>query len=272
MVLLHGNGSMLNDVALSIFGPLAKTHRVIAFDRPGFGYSERPRDRVWTPEEQATLLRDALRALGVDRPVLYGHSFGAPVVVTFALMYPEETRGVVAASGYYYPTRRIDSLLAWVSVLPVLGPVMRNTVMPVEGAVFGKLAVKVLFDPAEISPTYDEFPSSLALRPGQLRAAGEDGTTLRAWAKRISPHYREINVPVMLVSGAEDRVVSYRTHSLRLSREIPGARLRIWPETGHMVHHTRASEVIGSVEDIFEVAEKRTPSEPAPGVQAFAPV
>jgi hypothetical protein len=91
VVLLHGNGSMLQDVELSIFGPLAKTHRVIAFDRPGFGYSERPRNRVWTPEEQAALLRNALQALGVDRPVLYGHSFGAPVVMTFALMYPEES-------------------------------------------------------------------------------------------------------------------------------------------------------------------------------------
>lgn len=79
VVLLHGNGRMLNDGALSIFGPLAKAHRVIAFDRPGFGYSERPRDRVWTPEEQAALVRAALRALDVDRPVLYGHSFGAPV-------------------------------------------------------------------------------------------------------------------------------------------------------------------------------------------------
>jgi pimeloyl-ACP methyl ester carboxylesterase len=270
VILLHGNGTMLNDVALGILGPLAKTHRVIAFDRPGFGYSERPRDRVWTPEEQAALLRDALRALGVDRPVLYGHSFGAPVVVTFALMYPEETRGVVAASGYYYPTRRLDSLFAWSNVLPVLGPVLRNTLVPVEGAVFGKLAVKALFDPAEIPPTYDEFPSSLALRPGQLRAAGEDGTTLRAWAKRISPHYGEISVPVMIVSGAEDRAVSYRTHSLRLGRQIPGARLHIWPETGHMVHHTRATEVIDAIEEVFEIANQRTPTESAPAAEAFA--
>jgi pimeloyl-ACP methyl ester carboxylesterase len=109
------------------------------------------------------------------------------------------------------------------------------------------------------------------LRPWQLRAAGEDGTTLRAWAKRISPHYGEISVPVMIVSGAEDRAVSYRTHSLRLSREIPGARLHIWPETGHMVHHTRAREVIDAIEEVFEIAE-RTSIEPAAAAEAFAPV
>ena len=75
------------------------------------------------------------------------------MVVTFALMYPEETRGVVAASGYYYPTRRLDSLLAWANVLPVLGPVLRNTVMPVEGRVRqagGENTVRSGGDPADL--------------------------------------------------------------------------------------------------------------------------
>jgi alpha/beta hydrolase fold len=101
VVLLHGNGSMLNDVALSIFGPLAKTHRVIAFDRPGFGYSERHGDRVWIPEEQAALFRDALRALGVDRPVLYGHSFGAPSLLA-------------SISGKSSPEEVVTKSLSWV--------------------------------------------------------------------------------------------------------------------------------------------------------------
>jgi pimeloyl-ACP methyl ester carboxylesterase len=109
IVLLHGNASMLNDLALSIVRPLSERHRVIAFDRPGFGYSDRPKSRVWTPEVQAALFHDAFRALGIDRPVVYGHSFGAVVTMAFALMYPAETRGVVLASGYYYPTRRLDS-------------------------------------------------------------------------------------------------------------------------------------------------------------------
>jgi pimeloyl-ACP methyl ester carboxylesterase len=255
VVLLHGNASMLDDPALGILDSLSRKYRVIAFDRPGFGYSDRPRDRVWTPEAQAALFRDAFAALGLDRPVLYGQSFGAVVVIAFALDHPDATRGVVAASGYYYPILRLDSAIAWMNYLPVIGPVLRNTLTPLEGVALGRMAVRMLFDPAPVPSTYEEFPAGLALRPGQLRASAEDGTTLRAWAKRNESRYGAIRVPVMLVHGANDRAVDHEAHSLRLSREIPGARLRIFPETGHMVHHTRAREVIDAIDEVFRMAQ-----------------
>ena len=103
VVLLHGNSSMVQDFALSILEPLARTHRVIAIDRPGFGYSDRPTDVVWTPEAQAALIRDALDRLGVEMPVILGHSWAASIALCFALDYPDEIAGVVVESGYYYP-------------------------------------------------------------------------------------------------------------------------------------------------------------------------
>ena len=54
LVLLHGNGSMIEDFESSgLIKRASKNYRVIAFDRPGFGHSERPRNVVWTPERQA---------------------------------------------------------------------------------------------------------------------------------------------------------------------------------------------------------------------------
>jgi pimeloyl-ACP methyl ester carboxylesterase len=255
VVLLHGNASMLNDPVLGILDPLSQKYRVIAFDRPGFGYSDRPKDRVWTPEAQAALFRDVFWVLGLDRPVLYGQSFGAVVVTAFAVNHPSDTRGVVAASGYYYPILRLDSAIAWMNALPVIGPLLRNTLTPLEGVMFGKLAVRLMFDPAPISPAYEAFPAGLALRPGQLRASAEDGTTLRAWAKRTQHRYPDIRVPLMIVSGENDRAVGYEAHSLRLSREVPGARLRIFPRTGHMVHHTRPRDVIDAIDEVFRMAQ-----------------
>jgi pimeloyl-ACP methyl ester carboxylesterase len=49
---------------------------VIAFDRPGFGYSHRPRRTVWTPEAQADLIAAALKEIGVSKPMVLGHSWG----------------------------------------------------------------------------------------------------------------------------------------------------------------------------------------------------
>jgi len=56
LVLLHGNGSMVQDFESSgLIGMAAKKYRVIAFDRPGFGHSERPRSTIWTPRPKPTL-------------------------------------------------------------------------------------------------------------------------------------------------------------------------------------------------------------------------
>jgi alpha-beta hydrolase superfamily lysophospholipase len=67
VVLLHGNTVSLDDFEASgLMDRLALNHQVIAFDRPGFGHSTRPRDRLWTPRAQADLLRRALSGLGIE--------------------------------------------------------------------------------------------------------------------------------------------------------------------------------------------------------------
>ena len=110
-MLLHGNTVTLDDWIVSgVFDLIARSRRVVAFDRPGFGYSERPRDRSWTPGAQARLLRRACRRLGVERPVVVGHSWGR-WWHSRALQAPQEVAGLVLASGYYYPSRRLDVAL-----------------------------------------------------------------------------------------------------------------------------------------------------------------
>ena len=80
LVLLHGNGVDATDWEHSgLLDAAAEHYRVIAFDRPGFGYSERPRSTVWTPDRQARLLHHALQELGVDSAIVAGHSWGTMV-------------------------------------------------------------------------------------------------------------------------------------------------------------------------------------------------
>ena len=75
VVLLHGNGTMGDDFELSgLVDEAAQRHRVWVFDRPGFGYTDRPRTTTWTPARQADLLARALRQIGVERAVVVGYS------------------------------------------------------------------------------------------------------------------------------------------------------------------------------------------------------
>ena len=70
LVLLHGNGSMIEDFRCSgLIDLAAKKYRVIAFDRPGFGHSDRPRSTIWTPEAQADLIAAALKKISVQRAI-----------------------------------------------------------------------------------------------------------------------------------------------------------------------------------------------------------
>jgi pimeloyl-ACP methyl ester carboxylesterase len=134
VVLLHGNTVFLQDfIGSGLFDRLAEHHRVIAFDRPGFGYSERPRDRLWTAQAQAVLLQRALAQIDVEQPVLVGQSWGTLVALGLAVNFPSYARGLVLISGYYYPTARLDVALTAPAAVPLLGDALRYTVSPLAG-------------------------------------------------------------------------------------------------------------------------------------------
>jgi pimeloyl-ACP methyl ester carboxylesterase len=101
LVLLHGNGAMIADMEISgLVNEAAKRYRVIVFDRPGYGYSERPGDRAWGAKEQADLFRQAFAQLGFVRPLVFWHSWGTQAAVTLALDHT--VGGLALASGYYF--------------------------------------------------------------------------------------------------------------------------------------------------------------------------
>ena len=112
LVLLHGNGTIIQDFLSSgLIDEAAKHYRVIAFDRPGFGHSQRPRTTVWTPEAQANLISAALDEIGISRAIVVGHSWGTLVALALAHNYPQKVQSLVLASGFYYPNVRGDVLL-----------------------------------------------------------------------------------------------------------------------------------------------------------------
>jgi pimeloyl-ACP methyl ester carboxylesterase len=93
VVLLHGlTGSR---AYLSPFAErLARTHRVVAVDLPGHGGTELPAEH--TVEAGALLMAQACAQVGVERPVVVGHSYGVPLAVAWAARLP--VAGVVACS------------------------------------------------------------------------------------------------------------------------------------------------------------------------------
>jgi len=245
IVLLHGNTVLLQDfIASGLFDRLADGHRVVAFDRPGFGYSERPRDRLWTPSAQAALFARAFARLGIAEPVVVGHSWGTLVALALALDEPASVRGLILASGYYYPSARVDALLTAPVALPVLGDLMRYTVTPVFARMVFRKMVEAMFTPLPVAAGFFELLSrELMLRPGQLRANAEDAAFMVPAAAKFRDRYRELRLPVHIFAGEQDLVVSPDAHAARLHAELPDSELTLLPDAGHMVHYAAPGQI-----------------------------
>jgi pimeloyl-ACP methyl ester carboxylesterase len=255
VVLLHGNGMMLQDFEVSgVLALAAQHHRVIAFDRPGFGYSERPRTRVWTPQAQAELVCKALKRIGVERAVVVGHSWGTLVALAMALDHPEAVAGLVLLSGYYFGTARPDVIPLSVPAIPLVGDLMAQTLAPLTALISSPAALKASFAPAPVSEKFASFPAAMALRPSQVRAAAADTAMMIPCAGTLSAEYGNLQMPVIIMAGEGDLIVHPSKHAEPLAKVVPGAELRMVPNRGHFFHYDVPERVVAAVVDVTDRA------------------
>jgi pimeloyl-ACP methyl ester carboxylesterase len=255
IVLIHGNAVSGDDWNTSgVAELLLASHRVIIFDRPGFGYSERPRGQLWTAAQQAELLYKALRQLGVERPVVVGHSWGTIVALAMAQRHQAEIAGLVLLSGYYFWTLRPDALLVMTGALPVLGDLLRYTVSPLLGWLQMPLLMWAMFSPARVPARFqDEYSAALALRPSQIRATSMDGALMIPGALALRRGYTALTLPVVIVAGDGDKVV-FKRRSEQLRERIPGSVLQIVTGAVHMVHYLVPQQVAQAVESVAKAS------------------
>ncbi len=250
VVLFHGNGTMAKELDVSGLLDLAsKKYRVIAFDRPGYGYSERPHSTIWDPIAQARLLYRALQQLGIEQPVVVGHSWGTMVAIALALEQPKYVSSLLLLSGYYYPTPRLDVTLFSPPALPLIGDLMRYTISPLLGRVAWPVMVRKLFAPAKTTARFkNEYPVWMGLRPSQIRASSEEVALMIPAAAKLSKRYQELKMPVVIMAGASDLHVIPKLHSQRLHKELPQSELILVPEVGHMIQHSVPQQVFEAID------------------------
>jgi pimeloyl-ACP methyl ester carboxylesterase len=249
VVLFHGNGSMIQDLLISgIVDRLASRYRVLCFDRPGFGYSQRPRMRIWTATSQAGLFVRALGQLGVHDPIVLGHSWGALVAVAIGLQNDYPVRGLVLASGYYFPTWRWDFWMMSGPAIPVLGDLVRYTIAPIISWAILPALFRKLFAPRSIPENFiHHFPSSLTIRPKQLRAAAEESAFLIPEATRLQSRYSSIRCPVHIFHGTGDQLIEPE-QARRLHKALSRSNLHLVNNAGHMVTYADGVAIAQAVD------------------------
>lgn len=257
LVLLHGNGITASDVEASGLLPrAAEQYRVIAFDRPGFGYSERPRTTLWTPQAQARLLLKALDRLGIERPVVLGHSWGTLVALAMGLQAPQSVRGLVLISGYYYPSPRLDVAVLAQPAIPLIGDLMRYTVAPLVSRLLWPLLTKRIFSPAAVPENFKRLPKWMMLRPSQLRASAAESALMIPSAIALYKRYPELAMPVQVIAGDGDRLIDPAHHAVRLNQALPASTIKMEHGQGHMLHYARVDDILAAIDSVHSTGHR----------------
>lgn len=226
VVLIHGYGSSL-DTWRSVVPRLSDRSRVIAVDLKGFGRSARP-DGDYSPTAQARLVLGILDQLGVEKTAVVGHSWGASVALTMALLAPQRVTRIAVYGGFVFE-EQIPPYFRWAQVdgLGELVFAMSFLERPDE-----RLA-RAFYDPDKLEERYVERVVADLERPGTLAAslAAVRGMDFVSITTRLS----EVRQPALLLWGREDRV-SPPVYGERLAAALPLARLNVYPRCGHFPH------------------------------------
>ncbi|MDA0260776.1 MAG: alpha/beta hydrolase [Proteobacteria bacterium] len=247
IVLIHGANGALQDFTATIFDRLAAKYRVIAIDRPGHGYSERTTEAV-TLESQAATLHTLLNQLDVEQPVVVGFSFGAAVALAYALDYPEETGAVVTLAGAAYEWPGAIDWKWKMPTWPIIGGFLANNLPQVVGRLIRAAAIRGAFSPDPVAAQYDNAPYGLMLRPVSFWANAADIRNLKSLLRAQSPRYPSLTVPLVILAGDGDSVVSNRVHSLRLNADVPHSELTLLRRAGHLLPYSRPDDAVAAIE------------------------
>ncbi len=252
VVVIHGAGGNLGDWTAGPAQAIATGFDVTVFDRPGLGMSGWPEDYadIFT---QARLLRSASEAIGIRNPIVIGHSYGGAVALAWAVDSPQTVSGLllIAAVSEVWSTPGGIGALNQVMAVPVAGSAVAWILPRLATPAYVSRRLDEVFWPQSAPPGYlDDLNPALILNAGTLRRNAVQLLNLKAQVARAVPRYQDAlrMVPIELLHGTADRIVSPAIHSQVFAEQVPHARLTLLPGIGHMPHHVAPEEMLAALD------------------------
>jgi pimeloyl-ACP methyl ester carboxylesterase len=246
VVLLHGFGASTYSWR-KVIPTLSASHRVVAIDLNGFGYTERPKSlAAYTREGQAALVLGVMDALGIDRAHLAGHSYGGGLSLFLATIHPERFRTLVLvdSSAPTYPDDRRSRLASW---RPLANLFLRAIAL--RPAMVRRSLESSIFDHSLVTP---ELVRAYLDR---LRIEGAEDAFYGLTASRRVPGPKvvldQIRLPTLAVWGAEDQLISLASGQRALAR-IPASEFVVIEKCGHMPMEERPEALLKAMLPFLE--------------------
>jgi pimeloyl-ACP methyl ester carboxylesterase len=236
LLLVHGLAGQLAHYTYGVTERLAGRWRMVAVDRPGNGHSIRDPDTPADLKTQADALAALIDALGLERPLVVGHSLGGALALALALHHPQHVGGLALIAPL---THMQDAVPPVFEGLTIRSPAWRRFLawtLAIPASIRNSRAtLEQVFGP---DPVPHDFATRggglLGLRPGAFLSASAD---LQALPERLpdqQARYGELRVPVSILYGKDDRILDWHAHGQALADKVEGARLEL-VAGGHML-------------------------------------
>ncbi|MEK6795134.1 MAG: alpha/beta hydrolase [Spirochaetota bacterium] len=248
IILLHGFGASLyswRDVAV----PLSRIGTVIAIDYPPFGLTGRYSSDVakgknkYGIDTSAALTVSVMKAFGFKNAILVGNSLGGYLAAVTALSYPSNVSGLILVDAAVYSAGP-PPLLPIIAQLPQvdsLGPLISRQLKDVGISIL----ISAWHDTNRVTKDVIENYRRPLRMPAWDRALWSFTAAVRP--KDIVPRLSSLRMPVLVITGDDDRLVP-ASNSIRLARDIPGAKLIVITNCGHMPQEEKPREFMNAVE------------------------
>ena len=262
VLLLHGIARSLEDWQDS-HDLLARTHRVISADTPGFGLSRAQRGRPGLATF-ARAMAGLLDAVGVQGPVhVMGNSLGGGIAMTLAVTAPERVASLVLVDSVGFGTEVNISPLPMVYATAAGLPVVGKRFAPLARAASIKIAQDQFFDPSFATPEMLRHYAKVGRQPDFrgtfLRSALSLAIPMTGphprWRNALHAGVRASGIPVLVVWGENDTVLPV-AHFHAARRALPDAETHLFPETGHMPQIERSAAFSALALDFLERAAR----------------
>ena len=227
LVLIHGIGSHWQ-VWQPVLDRLAPHRDIVALDLPGFGASPPPPPGAAPGVDSLTrIVAEFLGELGLERPHVGGNSLGGWIAIELARRGRAASATALSPAGFHTSREAIYERLS----LLAIGRAARALAPRAHRILRSKLARRVAF--AQLVARPDALPPDYAA--AAVRALADapwfDETLIAITSDRFEPG--AIDAPVTVAWGAKDRLLLPR-QARRVTRAIPGARVRALPGCGHV--------------------------------------
>jgi pimeloyl-ACP methyl ester carboxylesterase len=236
VLLLHGAASNGRELLAAFDGRLAGL-RLIAPDRPGLGYSKVPPNSQELGV-QAAFIADILTQSARGPVVAVGHSWGSGVVLRLAIDRPDLVKALVLIAPASHPWKPTFNLPNRLAIMPVVGDLLVWTLPALLGPLMLASGIKKGFAPGPVKPEdyADIIGTPLFFRPISFKANARDMEAGSVQMGLQAPAYKNLNLPVSIISGQCDVIVFNSIHAAGLARDIPHASSYRVMHGGHMPH------------------------------------